>query len=118
MFIRFLRRSVVLFILAEGGGGLSGCGMTSLAGLGEINYDIGGVDGIPHTLIVVTGPDGIEHEYGYGPVNGGSLSGLGKVFETGAHTKGDEHEFKASSSNYDISLDQYNALMRFIESTR
>lgn len=33
----------------------------------EIRYDIGGIDGIPHTFIVITLPDGSEREYGYAP---------------------------------------------------
>ncbi|AAF83478.1 hemolysin-type calcium binding protein [Xylella fastidiosa 9a5c] len=84
----------------------------------EIRYDVGGVDGIPHTFIVITLPDGTEREYGYGPANPGSRSGPGTVFETGAHTKEREHEYNTSSSKHSITLDQYNALMDFIELTR
>ncbi|ACB93003.1 hypothetical protein XfasM23_1595 [Xylella fastidiosa M23] len=33
----------------------------------QIKYDVGGQDGIPHTFIVITLPDGSEREYGYAP---------------------------------------------------
>ncbi|WP_162493531.1 hypothetical protein [Xylella fastidiosa] len=78
----------------------------------QVRYDIGGVDGIPHTFIVITLPNGSEREYGYGPANPGNLSGPGKVFETGRHTKEKEHEHQGSSFKYSITLDQYNALMQ------
>ncbi|WP_081044447.1 hypothetical protein [Xylella fastidiosa] len=78
----------------------------------EIRYDIFGGDGIPHTFIVITLPNGSEREYGYGPAQSGSLRGPGAVFETGLHTKEGRHENNGRSSKYSITADQYNALMQ------
>jgi hypothetical protein len=44
----------------------------------EMRVDVGGADGIPHTFIVVTGPDGVERGYGFAPRDPGALAGDGK----------------------------------------
>jgi len=58
----------------------------------QIRVDIGGADIIPHTFIVVTGPNGQTAEYGLAPLEPHSIAGEGNVYQTGANGV-DAHEY-------------------------
>lgn len=69
-----------------------------------------GLDLIPHTFLVVTGPDGVEHGYGFAPVKTG-------LFGTGYIQDDTRHPYDGSSGKLSITDEQYNHLMEYIERT-
>ena len=69
-----------------------------------------GIDLIPHTFLVVTGPDGVERGYGFAPEQTG-LFGPGNVQNDTLHA------YDASSGKFYISENQYNALKEYINRT-
>jgi len=75
----------------------------------EMRVDIGGKDGIPHTFIVVTGPDGVERGYGFAPRESGSLTGDGKIYDD------TNHEYSQTTGKIPLDADSYGKLMDFIQ---
>ena len=69
-----------------------------------------GFDLIPHTFMVITGPDGIERGYGFAPEQTG-LFGDGNVQDDTSHV------YDASSGKLSITEDQYSQLMEYINRT-
>jgi hypothetical protein len=57
----------------------------------EMRVDIGGSNGIPHSFLVVTGPDGIENGYGLAPLDPGTLVSDGKIYDD------INHEYQATT---------------------
>jgi len=49
----------------------------------QVKVDVGGQDKIPHTFLKVTHPDGASSDCGLSPEVHGSLTGEGKIYETG-----------------------------------
>ena len=81
--------------------------MTSVS----MRVDVAGEDGIPHTFLVVTHPDGRVLEYGLAPQVTG-LSGPGKIFITGLDSDlGRTHEFQFQGPTQQLSDTQYQRLM-------
>ena len=74
----------------------------------ELRVDVGGKDLIPHTFIVVTGPDGEAREYGFAPADPRSMQGPGKVYETS------KHEYTSSTGKIPLTPEQYDRLMDYI----
>ena len=75
----------------------------------EMRVDIGGKDGIPHSFIVVTGPDGVERGYGFAPRESGSLTGDGKIYD------GTSHEYSQTTGKIPLDADSYGRLMDYIQ---
>lgn len=64
----------------------------------QIRIDVGGSDGLPHTFLFITHPDGSTSEYGLVPAKSGSISGDGRIDRTGDYVEGryiDPHEYQA-----------------------
>lgn len=74
----------------------------------ELRVDTGGSDWIPHSFIVVTGPDGVERGYGLAPREHGTLTGDGKIYDD------TNHEYNATTGKLDLSDAEYSRLMDFI----
>jgi hypothetical protein len=75
----------------------------------ELRVDIGGGDFIPHTFIVVTGPDGVERGYGLAPLEHGSLTGSGWIYDD------TNHEYSASTGKIPLDVDSYARLSSYIQ---
>lgn len=75
----------------------------------EMRVDIGGKDGIPHSFIVVTGPDGVERGYGFAPRESGSLTGDGKIYDD------TNHEYSQTTGKIPLDADSYRRLMDYIQ---
>ncbi|QRR33346.1 hypothetical protein JNX00_17100 [Hydrogenophaga sp. YM1] len=75
----------------------------------ELRVDVGGADWIPHTFIVVTGPDGLERGYGFAPAVSGQLTGEGKIFDDTAH------EYSSTTGKIPIDAEGYLRLMEYVE---
>ena len=80
----------------------------------QIFVDVFGSDGLPHTFIKVTHPDGSVEEFGLVPKTGGSLIGAGNIDITGPATDHGSHEFTLSMTPRELTNDQYANLMQFI----
>lgn len=78
----------------------------------ELRFDVKGDDWIPHTFIVVTDPSGKETGYGFGPAQEGRMTGDGKVYHDQLG-----HEFNTTTGKLDITIDQYNSIMDYINRT-
>ena len=79
----------------------------------QIRVDIGGKDGIPHSFLAVTHPDGTVTEYGLVPATHGSMSGPGEIDLTGIGLV-EPHEYTFASQAASISDTQYANLIGFI----
>uniref|UniRef100_UPI0025886FA5 hypothetical protein n=2 Tax=Nitrosomonas TaxID=914 RepID=UPI0025886FA5 len=75
----------------------------------EMRVDIGGKDGIPHTFIIVTGPDGIERGYGFAPRQPGTFTGDGKIYDD------TNHEYNRTTGKISLDVDSYGRLMDYIQ---
>jgi hypothetical protein len=75
----------------------------------EMRVDVGGADGIPHTFIVVTGPDGVERGYGFAPRDPGALAGDGKIWDNTGH------EYSQTTGKIPLDPDSYMRLMDYIQ---
>jgi len=83
----------------------------------QMRVDLGGSDGIPHTFISVTHPDGRQTEYGLVPATPMSPSGPGKIDVTGPDSpKKEPHEWSSEGPTIPLSVPPYRDLMRDIES--
>lgn len=78
----------------------------------EIRIDVGGLDGIPHTFIVVTDNNGVSTGYGFAPAESGSLFGPGNVYDD------TNHEYQISTDPMDITDQQFQDLMDHINDSR
>ncbi len=77
----------------------------------EVRAYAGSLDGDPpHTFFVLTGPDGIEHEWGFGPVD--SLNGPGVVYEDF------KHAYHQTSGPMEVSEAEYLRLQEYIQTTQ
>jgi len=74
----------------------------------ELRVDVGGADYIPHSFLVVTGPDGIERGYGFAPREGGSLTGDGWIYDD------TNHEYSETTGKIPLDDDSYGRLMDYI----
>ena len=75
----------------------------------EIRVDTGGANGIPHTFMVIDNGAGFVQAYGFAPVQTG-LWGPGHVSDDNGH----EHQPHLSSGPIEISAEQYNMLVAYI----
>ncbi|MCK6431568.1 MAG: hypothetical protein L6Q68_00850, partial [Aquabacterium sp.] len=66
---------------------------------------------IPHTFIIVTGPDGSERGYGLAPAIDGQLIGEGKIYND------IEHRYNSTTGKIELTDDGYARLMAFIRSS-
>ncbi len=71
----------------------------------EIRTD---VVGVPHTFIIVDHPDGNSQGYGFGPEASGRLIDRGKVHDD------TNHEWQETTGKMNISNEQYDKLMTYI----
>ena len=74
----------------------------------ELRIDVGGEDFIPHSFLVIVGPDGVAREYGFTPAKQGNLAGDGIVEAT------DLHEANVSTGKIPLDVDSYNRLVDYI----
>jgi hypothetical protein len=79
-----------------------------------MRVDIGGSNGVPHTFIVVTHPDGRQTEYGFVPREGLSPFGPGNIDVTGPGVNKDPHESSFNGPTQDLTDAQYQNMMEFI----
>jgi hypothetical protein len=79
----------------------------------SMRVDVGGSDGIPHTFLVVTHPDGRVVEYGFAPQVTG-LSGPGQIFISGDGTADGPHEYGYQGPIQPLSDSQYQRMMENI----
>jgi Ca2+-binding RTX toxin-like protein len=77
----------------------------------ELRVDIGGADGIPHSFIVVVGADGVEHGYGFAPLESGTLMGAGKIYDD------TYHEYTSTTGKIPLLESDYIRLMEYIRRT-
>ena len=75
-----------------------------MALLVEIRVDVFGEDGIPHTFLKVTNPDGSIDYFGFAPQQSGAPFGPGEVFF-------EDHEYQFSSGEISLTQQQYINLM-------
>ena len=59
---------------------------------------------IPHTFLVVTGPDGNGRGYGLAPAEEGNFSGAGKIYDD------TNHRWNSSTGKIEISDEDYQSL--------
>ncbi|MHB8271895.1 beta strand repeat-containing protein [Bradyrhizobium sp.] len=65
---------------------------------------------VPHTFLVVTGPDNIQHFYGFAPATSLSPAGPGIIDQN-------PHSWNTTSGSIDLTATQYNLLMNFINAS-
>ena len=92
--------------------------MTSVA----MRVDTGGSNGIPHTFLVVTHPDGRQIEYGLTPANHSKdsvigLNGPGIIDLTGPGAGKRPHEYNFDGASRNLTDAQYAKLMEYINSS-
>ncbi|MGL4767424.1 MAG: hypothetical protein ACRCV6_05025 [Formosimonas sp.] len=77
------------------------------------------VNGMPHTFLQVTHPDGRIVEYGLVPKEDGHPFSAGKIEITGQGygEEGKPHESTFEASRQSISIEQYNSLMKYINNS-
>jgi Ca2+-binding RTX toxin-like protein len=84
----------------------------------QVRVDIGGGDGVPHTFISVTHPDGKQTEYGMVPATHLSPEGPGKIDITGPDSPSKiPHEYDISGPEVTLTDQQYRDLMRDIDAS-
>lgn len=84
----------------------------------QVRVDIGGSDGVPHTFIWVTHPDGKQTEYGMVPATHLSPEGPGKIDITGPDSPSKiPHEYDISGPEVTLTDQQYRDLMRDIDAS-
>jgi Ca2+-binding RTX toxin-like protein len=74
----------------------------------ELRVDIGGHDYLPHSFLIVTGPDGIERGYGFGPLEDGNMVDYGWIKDNF------DHERNTSTGKIPLDVDSYNRLVAYI----
>jgi trimeric autotransporter adhesin len=77
----------------------------------QIRVDFGGSDGIPHSFLAVTHPDGSTVEYGLVPAEHLSVSGPGMIDQTGPGVGEAPHEYNVGGPVQTLTQDQYQGLM-------
>lgn len=77
----------------------------------QIRVDFGGSDGIPHTFMAITRLDGTMVEYGLIPAEHLSISGPGKIDQTGSGVGKNPHEFNVGGPVQTMTPTQYKDLM-------
>ena len=74
----------------------------------ELRVDIGGADFIPHSFLVVTGPDGIARGYGLAPAEHQTLAGAGHIFDD------TDHPYTTTTGKLELTPGEYGSLVSFI----
>lgn len=69
------------------------------------------VTGMPHSFLVITGPDGIERGYGLVPNNEGSPQSPGNIQDD------TQHPFDNTTGKIPLSTEDYNRLIDYINNS-
>jgi len=70
----------------------------------EIRVDTFADDALPHTFIVITGPDGVEQGWGFAPAESGQMNDAGWIYDD------TNHAYNISSGKMEITESQFNLL--------
>jgi hypothetical protein len=74
----------------------------------ELRVDIWGDDGLPHSFLIITDPNGVERGYGFGP------SEDGKMIDDGVINNNLPHDSIATTGKIPLDVDSYNRLVAYI----
>jgi Ca2+-binding RTX toxin-like protein len=74
----------------------------------ELVVDVFGKDGLPHTFLIIVGPDGKDRGFGFGPLEDGNFIDYGRIKDN------IEHERNTSTGKIPLDVDSYNRLVAYI----
>lgn len=66
------------------------------------------VSGVPHSFLIVTGPDGVEHGYGFAPLNHLELQGPGSIHDDTLSP------YDSTTGKIELLNEDYNKLVDYI----
>ncbi len=77
----------------------------------EMKVDIWGHDGLPHSFLFITGPDGQTRGYGFSPAEPGKIAGLGVI------KNNIDHDFSAGTGKIPLDINSYNRLVDYVNNS-